>query len=145
MKFQSRNRFSSGFTLIEIMVVIIIIGIIAALFAPNIVGRGDQAKRIAAETNLRMIGTTLDLYRLDNSHYPSTDQGLEALVSRPHGYPQPKNYNPDAYARKNSLNDPWGIPYIYISDGSSFDLRSLGADGAEGGEGIAEDLVYRDL
>ena len=133
-----------GFTLIEIMVVIVIIGIIAALFVPNIIGRGDQARRTAVETDLRSIGATLDLYRLDNAHYPATDQGLEALVAKPDGYPEPKNYNPEAYARKLPT-DPWGSPYVYINNGSGFDLYSLGSDGAEGGEGTSEDVFYRDL
>ena len=95
-----KRRTDNGFTLMEIMLVVVIIGIIAALFVPNIVGRSDQARRAAVANDLRGIGATLDLYRLDNAHYPSTDQGLEALVSKPNGLPDPMNYNPGGYARK---------------------------------------------
>ncbi|MYE81512.1 MAG: type II secretion system protein GspG [Gammaproteobacteria bacterium] len=135
---------SRGFTLIEIMVVIVIIGIIGALFVPNIIGRGDQARRTAAETDLRSIGVTLDLYRLDNAHYPSTEQGLEALVSKPGGFPEPRNYSPDGYA-KRLPTDPWGNPYVYVNADRRFELYSLGADGVDGGEGSGADIHFRDL
>ena len=128
----------------EIMLVVVIIGIIAALFVPNIIGRGDQARRTAVVNDLRGIGATLDLYRLDNAHYPSTDQGLEALVNKPTGLPEPRNYNPGGYARKFPT-DPWQNPYVYINAGDTFELYSLGADGKEGGEGVAADIQYRDL
>ena len=135
---------SRGFTLIEIMVVIVIIGIIGALFVPNIIGRGDQARRTAAETDLRSIGMTLDMYRLDNAHYPSTEQGLEALVAKPGGFPEPRNYNPDGYA-KRLPTDPWGNAYVYVNVDRGFELYSLGADGVDGGEGSGADIHYRDL
>lgn len=135
---------TGGFTLIEIMVVVIIIGIIGALFVPNIMGRGDQARRTAVESDLRSIATTLDLYRLDNAYYPSTDQGLDALVSKPGGFPEPRNYSPDGYARKLPA-DPWGNPYVYVGVDRSFELYSLGADGVDGGDGSGADIHYRDL
>ena len=134
----------TGFTLVEIMLVVVIIGIIATLFVPNIIGRSDQARRTAAVTDLRGIAATLNLYRLDNAHYPSTDQGLEALVSKPTGLPEPRNYNPGGYATKTPT-DPWQNPYMYINAGETFELYSLGADGKEGGEGTAADIHYRDL
>ncbi len=133
-----------GFTLIEIMVVIVIIGIIGALFVPNIIGRGDQARRTAVENDLRSIGATLDLYRLDNAYYPSTEQGLEALVSKPGGFPEPRNYSPDGYA-KRLPTDPWGNPYVYASADRGFELYSLGADGVDGGDDAGADIHYRDL
>ena len=139
-----KRRADNGFTLIEIMVVVVIIAIVAALFVPNVIGRGDQARRMAVVNDLRGVGTTLDLYRLDNARYPSTDQGLEALVSKPHGLPEPMNYNPGGYARKVPT-DPWQNPFVYIDAGESFELYSLGADGKEGGEGAAADIYYRDL
>ncbi len=142
-RFGTRPGSVSGFTLIEIMVVVIIIGIIGALFVPNIMGRGDQARRVAVDSDLRSIATTLELYRLDNSRYPSTDQGLEALVSKPGGFPEARNYNPDGYARKLP-SDPWGNPYICARDDRSFDLHSLGADGVDGGEGSGADIRYGD-
>ena len=137
-------RRASGFTLIEIMVVVVIIGILGALFVPNIVGRGDQARVTAVHNDLRSIGSTLDLYRLDNSHYPSTDQGLEALAERPDGFPEPKNYPPSGYVKKVPT-DQWGNDFIYISDGDQFELYSLGADGAEGGDGLNQDIYLSDL
>lgn len=138
------TKCARGFTLLEIMVVVVIIGIVSALFVPNIIGRGDQARRTAVENDLRSIGATLDLYRLDNAHYPSTAQGLAALVEKPNGFPEPRNYNPDGYARKLPM-DPWGNPYVYSADGGSYQLYSLGADGAEGGEGAAEDIRFGEL
>lgn len=135
-------RTQQGFTLIEIMVVVVIIGILGALIVPSILGRADDAKITAAQSDIRSIGNALDLYRLDNHAYPSTDQGLEALVSKPTGYPEAKNWNPDGYLKKAPL-DPWGNPYHYISPGShgKYDLYSLGADGKEGGEGNDADIV----
>ena len=141
---RSKPPKAKGFTLIEIMLVVAVIGILVALFVPNLVGRGDQARRTAAESDLRGIAATLDLYRLDNAHYPSTDQGLEALVSKPGSLPEPKNYNPGGYARKVPT-DPWQNPYVYINARETFELYSLGADGKEGGEGTAADIHYRDL
>ena len=138
------RRRRSGFTLIEILLVVMIIGILVALFVPNLVGRSDMARRTAAESDLRGIAATLDLYRLDNAHYPSTDQGLEALVSKPNGLPAPRNYSPGGYARKVPT-DPWQNPYVYINAGETFELYSQGADGKEGGEGAAADIHYRDL
>ena len=136
----------TGFTLMEIMLVVVIIGIIAALFVPNIVGRGEQARRTAAVNDLRGIGNTLDMYRLDNAHYPSTDQGLEALARKPTGLPEPRNYNPGGYTRTGKVpTDPWQNPYVYINVGDTFELYSLGGDGKEGGEGTAADIHYRDL
>jgi len=104
-------------------------------------GRSDQAKVTVAQTQLSNIGNALDLYRLDNSHYPSTQQGLEALVNKPAGSPEPKNWNADGYL-KNAPEDPWGTLYQYVSPGTegAYDLYSLGSDGQEGGEGDAADL-----
>ncbi|MCY3820737.1 MAG: type II secretion system major pseudopilin GspG [Gammaproteobacteria bacterium] len=140
------NRRRAGFTLVEIMLVVVVIGVIAALFVPNLIGRSDQARRTAAMSDLRAIGATLDMYRLDNAHYPSTDQGLEALVNKPSGFPEPRNYNPGGYTRTGKVPpDPWQNPYVYINAGDTFELYSLGADGKEGGEGSAADIHYRDL
>jgi general secretion pathway protein G len=132
---------SRGFTLIEIMVVMVILGLLVAIVAPNIMGRSDQAKVTVAETQLSNIANALDLYRLDNSHYPSTQQGLEALVSRPTGSPEPKNWNPDGYL-KSVPEDPWGAEYQYVSPGTEgpYDLYSFGSDGQPGGEGDAADI-----
>lgn len=134
----------TGFTLIEIMVVVVIIGILGALIIPNVIGRDDQARVTAAQSDLRAVANALDIYKLDNFHYPSTDQGLEALVSPPSGFPEPKNYNPNGYLKKVPV-DPWGNPFVYVASGRSFELYSLGADGAEGGESWNADLHFEDL
>ncbi len=130
-----------GFTLIEIMVVMVILGLLVAIVAPNIMGRSDQAKVTVAETQLSNIANALDLYRLDNSQYPSTQQGLQALVTKPSGSPEPKNWNPDGYL-KSVPEDPWGAEYQYVSPGTEgpYDLYSYGSDGQEGGDGDAADI-----
>jgi general secretion pathway protein G len=134
-----------GFTLIEIMVVVVILGILGALVVPNILGRTGEARATAAKSDIQSISNALDLYKLDNHSYPSTDQGLEALVTQPSGYPEAKNWNPDGYL-KRLPQDPWGNDYQYVSPGSNgaFDLYSLGADSREGGEGDAADVTNWD-
>ncbi|UTW44236.1 type II secretion system major pseudopilin GspG [bacterium SCSIO 12696] len=130
-----------GFTLIEIMVVVVIIGILGALVVPQFLGRADETKVKAAQSDIRSIGNALDLYRLDNNNYPSTDQGLSALVNRPSGFPEAKNWNPEGYLKKLP-NDPWGNRYQYLSPGSNgkYDLFSYGADGKEGGDDYDKDI-----
>lgn len=128
---------AKGFTLIEIMVVVVILGILAALVVPNILQRPDEARVTAARADIRAIANALEMYRLDNHTYPSTDQGLDALVRRPSGFPEARNWNSEGYL-KNIPRDPWGNDYQYISPGtrSTYDLYSFGADGREGGEGV---------
>lgn len=145
MTMKQANR-SRGFTLIEIMVVMVILGLLVALVAPNIMGRGDEARVTAAEAQLRNISSALDLYRLDNSHYPSTEQGLDALVEKPSGSPEPSNWNPDGYM--NAIpKDPWGNDYQYVQPGSEgpYDLYSYGADGREGGKELNADISVWDV
>mgnify|MGYP003313763173 CR=1 FL=1 len=103
-----------GFTLIEIMVVVVIIGLLASLLVPNILGRGDEARVTAAQNDIRAIGTALDLYRLDNSNYPSTEQGLEALVNKPAGFPEPRSWGPEPYLRKLTT-DQWAVSYTHLT------------------------------
>jgi general secretion pathway protein G len=136
------NKKQQGFTLIEIMVVVVILGILGALVVPNILGRTGEARGTAAKSDIQSISNALDLYKLDNHIYPSTDQGLEALVSKPSGYPEAKNWNPNGYL-KRLPQDPWGNEYQFVSPGSNgaFDLYSLGADSREGGEGDAADVT----
>ena len=135
---------NAGFTLIEILVVIVILGILGAVVVPQLLSRPDTARVQAAQTDIRTLSAALDVYRLDNFNYPSSEQGLEALVTRPAGFPEPKNWNPDGYI-KTLPTDPWGSPYIYERFDSQVSLYSLGADGAEGGEGTAADIRLRDL
>ncbi|MGO1501700.1 MAG: type II secretion system major pseudopilin GspG [Marinobacter sp.] len=141
MKKLSTPQASRGFTLIEIMVVMVILGLLVAIVAPNIMGRSDQAKVTVAETQLTNISKALDIYRLDNSHYPSTQQGLDALKSKPTGSPEPKNWSPDGYM-KNIPQDPWSNDFQYVSPGTegAYDLYSYGSDGQEGGDGDAADI-----
>jgi general secretion pathway protein G len=141
---QTRDESQRGFTLIEIMVVVVIIGILGALIIPNVVGRDDQARVTAVKNDIRSVGNALDMYKLDNFQYPSTDQGLEALVTKPSGFPEAKNYNPDGYLKKVPV-DPWGRPLVYINSSGKFELYSLGADGEEGGEGVNADVSYDKL
>jgi type II secretion system protein G len=130
-----------GFTLIEIMVVVVILGIMAALVVPNIAGRQEQAQRTAVESDLNALANALEFYRLDNFTYPSTEQGLEALVTQPSGYPEARRWKSGGYLRRLPT-DPWGTPYQYLSSGERFELYSLGADGQEGGEGGAADIAF---
>ena len=138
------NKTMSGFTLIEILIVVVILGILGAVVVPNILSRPDTARVQAAQTDLRALSQTLEIYRLDNFQYPSSEQGLESLVDRPTGFPEPKNWNPEGYLKKLPT-DPWGSPYLYEKNGSSYSLISLGADGQEGGEGFDADIRLNDL
>ncbi|MEM9623266.1 MAG: type II secretion system major pseudopilin GspG [Pseudomonadota bacterium] len=135
---------AGGFTLIEILVVVVILGILGAVVVPQIMGRPDTARIQAAQTDIRTLAAALDVYRLDNFQYPSSEQGLDALVTKPSGFPEPKNYNPEGYIRELKT-DPWGSPYIYERDEIGFDLFSLGADGQEGGEGLNSDIRLSDI
>ena len=137
-------RKMTGFTLIEIMVVVVILGILGALIVPNIIGRPDEARVTAAATDIQAIGNALELYRLDNGHYPSTEQGIEALVNQPTGYPAPRRWNQDGYLKKVPV-DPWGEPYRFVSEGRAMDVYSYGADQKEGGEGVDADIALSKL
>ena len=134
----------SGFTLIEILIVVVILGILGAVVVPNILSRPDTARVQAAQTDLRALSQTLEIYRLDNFQYPSSEQGLESLVEKPSGFPEPKSWNPEGHIKKLPT-DPWGSPYLYEKSGSSYSLLSLGADGQEGGEGFDADIKLKDL
>lgn len=131
-----------GFTLLEIMVVVAILGLLAAMIVPNVIGRGEQAKVKMAEVNMSSLASALESYRLDNNEYPSTEEGLQALVERPESA---RSYPPGGYIKKLP-EDPWGNEYVYISPGvdGPFDLYSLGADGAEGGDGVNADIYYNE-
>jgi len=136
-----KNPRHAGFTLIEIMVVVAIIAILGAAVVPKIMNRPDQARVVRAQTDIGSIAAALEMYKLDNFAYPSTDQGLMALVEKPTGDPEPANWS-SSYL-KSLQKDPWGREYIYVSPGESgdFDLISLASDGVEGGEGTGEDIT----
>ena len=140
------SRKQGGFTLIEIMVVVVILGILAALVVPQVMNRPDQAKVTVAKGDIKAIGAALDMYKLDNYAYPRTQQGLDALVEKPGGNPQPKNWNRDGYL-KRVPKDPWGNEYQYLSPGTQgqYDLYSYGADGKQGGSELNADIGNWDL
>jgi len=129
-----------GFTLIEIIVVVVIIGILATFIAPKFLGRTDEARITKAKADIGALESALELYKLDNYNYPSTDQGLQALVEKPGSDPVPVNWK-DGYIKK-LRKDPWQRDYLYLSPGEhgQIDIYTLGADGVEGGEGANADI-----
>src|SRR5271170_1114043 len=130
---KSRRYNQDGFTLIEIMVVILILGLLATIVVQSLRGAADKAKRTKAQADLAEIKTALDRYYLDNGYYPTTDQGLQALVSAPTSGRTPANYVSGGYISRLPP-DPWGNAYFYKSDGNSYILKSFGADGVKGSE-----------
>jgi len=136
---QLRRAAQAGFTLIELMVVLVIIGVLAALIVPNVLDRADDARVTAARTDVNNLMQALKLYRLDNQRYPTTEQGLQALIAKPTTEPVPPNWKP--YLEKLP-NDPWGRPYQYLNPGvkGEVDVMSYGGDGQAGGEGKNADI-----
>jgi general secretion pathway protein G len=142
---RSRRR-QRGFTLIEIMIVVVIIGLLAAVIMPQLLGRVDDARVAKARQDIQAIETALTMYRLDNSKYPTTDQGLRALVQQPTD-PSIRHWRQGGYVKKAS-KDPWGNDYQYVYPGThstEYDLYSLGADGQAGGEGVDTDIGNWDV
>ncbi|MBD8678174.1 type II secretion system major pseudopilin GspG [Sphingomonas sp. CFBP 13720] len=129
----------AGLTLVEMIVVLAIIALVAALIVPNVINRPDQARVTTAGTDLRSIGGALKMYRLDNGDYPTTEQGLKALVEKPTSPPLPGAYPPDGYLSQMP-QDPWGNPYVYESTGGRFAIKSLGKDGKPGGTDLDADI-----
>ncbi|PPD51149.1 MAG: type II secretion system protein GspG [Methylobacter sp.] len=132
----------SGFTLIEVMIVVVILGILASIIVPKIMGRPDEARATKAKQDIRAVTAALDLYRLDNYSYPTTEQGLEALVTKPNGLAAGANWKKGGYLDSLPV-DPWNKPYLYLQPGAhgEFDLYSLGADGVEGGTDAGADIT----
>jgi len=130
-----------GFTLIEIMVVVVILGILAAIVVPRVMDRPDDARITKAKTDIRALESALNLYRLDNFAYPTTNQGLQALIDRPRTGPEPRNYRASGYMDRLP-KDPWGNDYQYLNPGTrgEIDIFSFGADGRRGGEGINAEI-----
>lgn len=140
------QRRSSGFTLIEIMVVIVILGVLAALIVPKVLERPDEARGIAAKSDIAAVMQALKLYRLDNQRYPTGEQGLAALIAKPEQSPVPPNWKNGGYLEKLP-KDPWGRPYVYLNPGvrGEIEVFSFGADGQTGGSGIDADIGSWDL
>jgi len=139
LKLFARRSWQAGFTLIELMVVLVIIGVLAALIVPNVLDRADDARVMAARTDVNNLVQALKLYKLDNQRFPTAEQGLQALIAKPANGPIPANWKP--YLDKLP-NDPWGRPYQYLNPGvkGEVDVMSLGADGQAGGEGKNADI-----
>ena len=139
---RKKNR-QAGFTLIELMVVIVILGVLAGLIIPRIMGRPDEARQTKARIQMEALESALKLYKLDNGSYPTTEQGLNALVEAPTVGNIPKNWRQGGYLEKSKVpKDPWGNDFVYLSPGNhgDFDLTCLGADGEPGGEGVNKDI-----
>lgn len=138
-----------GFTLIELMIVIVIIGILATLLVPRIMDRPEEARRIKAKTDIKTIESALKLYKIDNGSYPTTEQGLEALIKKPETSPLPRKWKEGGYLDVASVpKDPWGNPYYYTSptaDGKDFEIISYGSDGEQGGTSKNADISNRDI
>ena len=137
-----------GFTLIEIMVVIIILGILAMYVAPKLMGRPEEAKQVRAKMDIAALETALKLYKLDSGVYPNSEQGLQALVQKPESGVIPKKWRQGGYLEKGKVpKDPWGNDYVYLSPGlkGGFDIISYGADGVPGGENENKDLTNSDV
>ena len=136
----SINR-QQGFTLIELIVVIVILGLLGSIIAPKFLGKTDTARITKVKTDIGALESALELYKLDNFVYPSTDQGLEALVSKPSADPEPANYQKGGYIKK-LRKDPWSRDYLYLNPGEhgELDIYSLGADGVEGGDESNADI-----
>jgi general secretion pathway protein G len=142
-KVRQKKNSQAGFTLIELMVVIIILGVLAGMIIPRAMGRPDEARQAKAKIQIESFESALKLYKLDNGNYPATEQGLKALVEAPTAGNLPKNWRQGGYLEKGKVpKDPWGNEFIYVSPGShgDFDLSCLGKDGEAGGEGVDKDI-----
>ncbi len=143
MKKQRMNE--QGFSLIELMIVIAILGLLIGLVGPKLIAQFDKAKVETTKVNMKGIASILKTYKLDCGQYPTTDQGLDALVAKSGTGPDCKNYSPAGYMDKKTVpKDAWDMPYLYTSDGNTFEIRSLGADKKEGGDGFNTDLSVTD-
>ncbi len=146
MKMKKIQKQQAGFTLIEVMAVVVILGLLMTLVVPKVLGRQEQAQVQKAQIDIEMLSGALTMYKLDNFNFPSTSQGLEALVSKPAGAPEAKNWR-SGYVNRLP-KDPWGNPYVYIQPGSNskeYDIVSYGSDGKKGGTGSAQDVSSADL
>jgi len=152
MQSYSRERWPKGFTLIELMIVIVIIGILATLLIPKIMERPEEARRIKAKADIKTIESALKLYKIDSGVYPTTEQGLDALIKKPQAAPVPRKWREGGYLEGTSVpKDPWGNPYLYTGyatpgpEGRDYEILSYGNDGQPGGTGRDADVSSVDL
>jgi len=138
------SRRDRGFTLLEILVVVMILGLLISLAAPRIIGRTDEARIVKAKADIKAIEEALNMYKLDSGVYPTTEQGLIALVEEPDTGNIPRHWRQDGYLERVPV-DPWDNEFLYASDGRQYVLRSLGADAEEGGDGVDADIDSRDF
>ena len=134
---------NKGFTLIELLVVILILGLLAGIVGPRLFGHTDRAKQTKARVQIENLSSALKMYKIDNGRYPTTEQGLDALVNEPQGADAPKNWKKGGYLTKKQVpKDPWDNDYVYLSPGvnDDFDISSYGEDGAAGGEELDKDI-----
>ena len=145
MKNKIKNN-QSGFTLIEILIVVIILALLAGVVVPKMASKPEEARRETAKVQIKQIENALDMFKVDNGFYPSTEQGLQSLVTEPTSGRKPSGYQDGGYIKKIPL-DPWKNEYLYLSpgEGGEYDLLSFGADGEPGGEGIDADINAREL
>lgn len=142
---QPKQLTQTGFTILEMMVVLAIIGGIMALVATNVIGSSDESKIKTTKTQIKLIEGALDMYRLDNHTYPTTEQGLEALVNKPQTSPEPKNYRSGGYLKGSKVpEDAWGNKFAYFMEKGRYEIVSWGGDGEEGGEEINADISSKD-
>jgi general secretion pathway protein G len=146
----TNERTRQGFTLVEIMAVVVIMGLLAGLVGAAVIGNLNQARTQTAGAQIKQLASALTFYQMDNGRFPTTDQGLQSLVEKPSGAPEPRNYRPGGYLDAKSVpKDPWGADYQYLSPGQqnpqSFDIWTLGADGTPGGEGADQDVGNWDV
>ncbi len=147
-KYHSKDHHRSGFTLIELMVVIVILSVLAMFVAPKLIGRTDDAKVVETKVQIKNFETALKLYKIDNGFYPDTEQGLDSLISKPTVGRSSEKYRDGGYLETNRLKpDPWGFDYIYLAPGmqNDYDIISYGADGQPGGEGFDADIINWDM
>ena len=135
-----------GFSIVELMVVVIILGLLASVVVPNLIGKSDDAKKQLVTVQMKQLEEALKLFRLDIGRYPSTEEGLKILISKPEGSDEYENYSSSGYLGSGTVpKDPWNNPYIYVLNGSNVEIISLGADGKEGGENENKDLKLSEV
>ena len=141
----NKNNMKKGFSIVELMVVVIILGLLASVVVPNLIGKSDDAKKQLVKVQMGQLKESLKLFRLDMGRYPTTEEGMAILVKKPQDNDEYENYSSNGYLGGDTIpKDPWNNPYIYISTGNDIELISLGSDGKEGGDDINKDIKLSD-